>query len=612
MIKKRFLRKKRHSKKKGVLIGKKLFSKEKLLLGKNLLKGNSLSKKRHSSIIFKLLALGLLPLLILDVVLTSYSTKVLNDSIKNELENSLKFVTGSLVGTYNSMYPGDYSKNVSGGIYKGKQRISGEHRLVDSIKESSGFDCTVYFDGMRMVTSVMKENDYRAFATSVDESIRQYVEFEGNTYFSDSLVVEGIRYYAYYTPLYGDKDRIAGMVFAGKDYNEVQEQLKSKTMNIIVFSACIILVSGCVTVTISTKLSRRMKYAKHFLSDISEGNLSTSLSSKYLKSKDEIGQIFQKSYSLQQQLIEIVSQIKESTRELVDSSGTVASVSATTDQTLMEISDAMGEIATQVQTQANQTQTASDNITIIGNQVSNIMATMDELSNLTMTMSEAEKKSTEIFKQLNHSNDQTIVSIEKIAKQTETTNESAQNIKKAVELIRSIAEETDLLSLNASIEAARAGSAGLGFSVVAEHIRKLADQSRVYANEIETIIQQLLRESNTTVEIMKEVKTNVDHQQSCLQQTKENFQSISDGINITAHNVEGIRAKTNELNESQNAIVQVIDALNSLSQDSAAVTEETSASTQDLDATVNKLAESSESLKEIAYGLDKQLEVFKL
>lgn len=594
MKKKRILNKKHHSKEKKV-------SKEKRL-----------SKTTHSSIIIKLLALGLLPLLILDVVLTSFSTKVLNDSIKNELENSLKFVTGSLVGSYDSMFPGDYTRNISGGIYKGSQRVSGEHRLVDSIKETSGFDCTLYFDGMRMVTSIKKENGTRAFATSVDESIRQYVEFEGNTYFSDSLIIEGVRYYAYYTPLYGEHDKIAGMVFAGKGYNEVQAQIKSNTMRILLFSSCIIIISGFVTVISSSRLSKRMKYAKHFLSDISEGNLSTSLSSKHLKSKDEIGQILQKSSSLQQQLIEIVSKIKVSTRELVESSATVASASAITDQTIMEISDAMGEIATQVQTQANQTNTASENITIIGNQVSNIMTTMDELTQLSETMSLAEHKSSDILQQLNHSNEQTFVSIEKIAKQTDITNKSAQDIKKAVELIRSIAEETDLLSLNASIEAARAGSAGMGFSVVAEQIRKLADQSRAYANEIETIIQRLLYESNTTVEIMKEVKANVDHQQTCLQQTKVNFESISDGINTAAHNVKGIRAKTNELNESQNAIVHVIDALNSLSQDSAAVTQQTSASIQDLDTTVNELAQSSEALKEIAYDLDKQLEVFKL
>ncbi len=594
MKKKRLLSKKHHSKEKRVL------------------KEKRWSSKRHSSIIIKLLALGLLPLLILDVVLTSFSTKVLNDSIKNELENSLKFVTGSLVGTYDSMYPGDYTKNVSGGISKGKQKISNDHRLVDSIKETSGFDCTVYFDGMRMMTSIKKENGTRAFATSVDESIRQYVEYEGNTYFSDSLIIEGVRYYAYYTPLYGAKDSIGGMVFAGKDYNEVQAKIKSNTMKILMFSASIIIISGCVTIIISSRLSKRMKYAKHFLSDISEGDLSTSLSNKYLKSKDEIGEIFQKSYSLQQQLIAIVSKIKVSTSELVTSSGTVASVSAITDQTLMEISNAMSEMATQVQKQADQTSTASENITIIGNQVSDIMATMDELSQLSETMSIAEKKSSDILKQLNQSNEQTIVSIEKIAKQTDITNKSAQDIKKAVELIQSIAEETDLLSLNASIEAARAGTAGMGFSVVAEQIRKLADQSRAYANEIEKIIQRLLYESNTTVEIMKEVKSNVNHQQNCLQQTKENFQSISDGINMATQNVEGVRSKTSDLNESQNAIVQVIDALNSLSQDSAAVTQQTSASTQDLDATVNELAKSSEALKEIAYDLDKQLEVFKL
>lgn len=571
------------------------------------------NKGKNFTIIIKLLALGLLPLLILDIVLTVSSTKILRESIKSQIENSLKYVSASLVETYTNLYPGDYSTNVSGGIYKGKQHISNDNRLVDSIKESSGFDCTLYFNGMRIITTIKRERDgVRAVASSPDPDIRQYVEMEGNTYYDDSLIIEGKRYYAYYQPLRDPDGKIVGMVFSGKEYSTIQSQIDSQILRILVISFVFIVLSGILTILISRRLSKAMTEANNFLSKVSEGNLTTSLPSKYLHRRDEIGHILHNSASLQQQLVHIVSKIKASTAELVASSDTLSAASASTDITVNEVSHAMDEIAKQAMTQAKQTQTASDNISMIDTQMNSITEAVEALTKTAQTMSKAEKQSTQILHQLSESNDQTMNSVDKIAKQTDITNQAAQEIQKAVGLIQAIAEETDLLSLNASIEAARAGASGRGFSVVAEEIRKLADQSRSSANEIEFIIQKLLHESNTTVEVMKEVKSSIDTQQAYLHQTEVNFASITEGINISSDNVMSIRVKVDDLNESKNAIANVIRLLASISHENAAVTEQTSSSAQELDITVNNLAQSSQALKDIARDLDNQLSVFKL
>ena len=571
------------------------------------------NQKKNTSIIMKLLALGLLPLLVLDIVLTVSSTKILKDSIKNEIENSLKYVTASLVETYTNLYPGDYSTNVSGGIYKGKQHISNDHRLVDSIKASSGFDCTLYFNGMRIVTTIKRERDGgRAVASSPNENVRQYVEMEGNTYYSDSLIIEGKRYYAYYEPLRDNDGEIVGMVFAGKEYSSVQSHIDMQIMRILAISVIFIILSALLTILISRRLSKAMTEANIFLAKVSEGNLTTSLPEKYLHRRDEIGHIIHSAVSLQQQLVHIVSKIKATTAELVISSETISSASNSTDTTVNEVSYAMDEIAKQAMTQAKQTQTATDHIAMIDTQMNSITEAVDALTMTSKTMSSAEKQSTAILHQLSVSNDQTMNSVNKIAKQTDITNQAAQEIQKAVGLIQAIAEETDLLSLNASIEAARAGSSGLGFSVVAEEIRKLAEQSRKSANEIETIIKKLLHESNTTVEVMKEVKSSIDTQQSYLHQTEKNFASITDGINTSAGNVTNIRIKVDDLNGSKNTISDVIHLLASISHENAAVTQQTSSSVQDLDVTVNKLAHSSQALKDIARDLDHQLSVFQI
>jgi methyl-accepting chemotaxis protein len=237
---------------------------------------------------------------------------------------------------------------------------------------------------------------------------------------------------------------------------------------------------------------------------------------------------------------------------------------------------------------------------------------VDALKTNSDRMSKAERESAQILVKLNESNDLTIESIERIAKQTNLTNISAQNIQKAVGLIQSIAEETDLLSLNASIEAARAGDAGRGFAVVAEEIRKLADQSRRSANEIEDIIKKLLFESNTTVEVMKEVKTNIATQQERISETKDRFTSVGEGIQASLANVDGISSKVSDLEQSKVVVLDVISTLSSISEENAAVTQETSASTEELNTTVTKLSQSSIELKSLSLQLEQDLSIFKL
>ena len=166
--------------------------------------------------------------------------------------------------------------------------------------------------------------------------------------------------------------------------------------------------------------------------------------------------------------------------------------------------------------------------------------------------------------------------------------------------------------MNASIEAARAGEAGRGFAVVASEISKLADQSNNSATEIEKIINELLIESNKTVDIMEEVKGIVSEQEEKLNMTKAEFENVSRGIESSVGSVENISGRMVELDIAKNGIIDVIQSLSAISEENAAATEETSASVQELDSTVGSLSEAAKDLKVIAEQLDQQIGVFKV
>ena len=227
-------------------------------------------------------------------------------------------------------------------------------------------------------------------------------------------------------------------------------------------------------------------------------------------------------------------------------------------------------------------------------------------------MKNAGDDSNRIIGILSDSNDKTNEAIAKIARQVQLTDESASKIQDAVLLITSIAEETNLLSLNASIEAARAGEAGRGFAVVASEIQKLAEESSDSAKTIEDVVNNLLSESKTTVEAMKEVEIIIEEQQEKLEETKEKFRDVNEGIASSSLETNNISDRTEECNESRNRVVDVVNSLVAIAQQNSASTEQTTASMEELNATINLVSNQADDLLNLAHALQKELGYFKM
>ena len=166
--------------------------------------------------------------------------------------------------------------------------------------------------------------------------------------------------------------------------------------------------------------------------------------------------------------------------------------------------------------------------------------------------------------------------------QAEATNVAAENIRKAAGLIDAIAEQTNLLALNASIEAARAGESGRGFAVVASEIGQLANQSTEAVEEISKIIDNLMDNSEKSLRIMDRVNGTVDQQVDALKDTQAIFDNLYQNLNRCMESIATIGTMTDEIERQRQSITSVLNTLNSLAQDNAASSEETSAMTTDL------------------------------
>ena len=276
------------------------------------------------------------------------------------------------------------------------------------------------------------------------------------------------------------------------------------------------------------------------------------------------------------------------------------------------VETAVNEIATGATNQASETQKATDDIVNMGNMIEHTNSQVENLTNTANLMRESSEEAAATLKELDNINQQAIASIDVIYEQTNITNISALKIKEATTLISSIAEETNLLSLNASIEASRAGEAGRGFAVVASQIQKLADQSNESANQIDQIIHALIEDSEKAVKTMDEVKTIMNLQSENVHKTGQVFEQVRDGISSSISGVGEIATKTTQLDKARGDVVDVVQNLTAIAQQNAASTEETSASVMEVSNVMQEIMENANRLKEIASILEENMNSFTL
>ncbi len=172
--------------------------------------------------------------------------------------------------------------------------------------------------------------------------------------------------------------------------------------------------------------------------------------------------------------------------------------------------------------------------------------------------------------------------IENVRKQTDRTNQSAQQIQTATEIIAGISGQTNLLALNASIEAARAGEHGRGFSVVAEEIRILADQSKESTEQINRIVNDLIENSNISVQITEQVSEAFTRQNKKIHDTEEIFHSLNEEIGQVGDSIEGIGNEVSELGSHKMVIEGGIISLTTFAEENAENARQTSESMEEL------------------------------
>ena len=326
--------------------------------------------------------------------------------------------------------------------------------------------------------------------------------------------------------------------------------------------------------------------------------------------KDEVGNIMRAVLKLRGELTAVVTDLKNQSGNLFEQSASLSKSASDTMNNMKDTDRAVDEMANGATMLAQETQSASENVIEIGNMIDKVNDNTEELAKDADNMKELGENAENILRQLIAGQKEMVTHIGVVNDKTHEANKAAGKISEVVNLITEIASQTNLLSLNASIEAARAGDAGRGFAVVAENIKQLAEQTTSSAADIQDIIHDLEQKSGETVEKAEAVNNIVNKQSEDMKQTADILNQVITGITGLIDKIDSIAVSVENMDKSKENVVDVIGNLSSVSQENAASTEETSASTTMAMETVKKIADEAVNLKDIAQELEDRMKQF--
>lgn len=567
-------------------------------------------KKRGLSIKEKLILLAAVPALVTMVIIVMVARSSMIDGMQEEAIDGLVLLGEALKGSYEFM-DGDYSLGDDGCIYKGDENITPSEDVLDVYTDGSDVDVTLCWGKTRMATSLKNEDGSRPVGTDIADDVWATMQ-KGEVYRTSDIVIMDKDYYAVYLPLTNSDGSVVGAVFAGQPCEDIAAYINTKVSHLLIISILVLLICIVVGYLIAKGIAEALLAASGALMEVAEGHLNVDVDARVIKRKDEIGQMGNAIENLIQKLRSIVGGLKQSSDTLYNSGNSLDEMAGQSSAAADEISRAVEDISKGAVSQAEEIESASQEIATMGEVIESIVSNVGNLTSTSQNMTAAGNASTITMQELSESNDRTTAAISRIGEQIRMTNASIEKIGAAATLITSIADQTSLLSLNASIESARAGEAGRGFAVVAGEIQKLAVQSDEAAAEIQQIIDTLLVESEQTMAVMQEAEGLVAEQQQKLNDTKLRFNEVSDGINVSREGTSVIRGNANSCDNARAQVVDVISNLSAISQENAASAEETTASMEELNATINMLAEAAGNLKVLSEQLNEEMNFFQM
>jgi methyl-accepting chemotaxis protein len=507
---------------------------------------------------------------------------------------------------FNNRVPGAWAVK-NGKLFKGNILVN-DIMIIDEIKEMTKDDVTIFLDDVRVATTVRKPDGTRVIGTKAAEQVSNTVLKSNKTFLGKAQVV-GVDNQTVYEPILDAYGKVIGMFFVGVPNAPYEAMIAEFERNLVIFVVIEVLISAIIIYYVSRRIAKPIEQLAATIEIVSTGNLTVAID---VDSKDEVGFLANSMKAMILSLGLLVRKIALTSEQVAAAAEELTANAENSAQANTQVAATIDEVAQGSKKQANAVDATALVVEQISAGIQRIAANANTVSGMAEKTSNAANQGD---KAVHAAMDQMKIiekSVTSSAQVVTQLGERSIEIGQIVDTISGIAGQTNLLALNAAIEAARAGEQGRGFTVVAEEVRKLAEQSQEAAKRIASLISEIQLETSNAVAAMNngthEVKVGAD----VVNNAGKAFQEIASLVGEVSCQVREISAAIQQMASGSQQIVTSVRDIGRISTDAAGQTQAVSFATGEQSASMEEIAVSSQALARMAEELQDAVRKFRV
>lgn len=391
---------------------------------------------------------------------------------------------------------------------------------------------------------------------------------------------------------------------------ETHSSIASMIRNTFIIIIIAFIISSVAMYFVSRNISKNLKDVVAYCKKLAAGELNAK--ALQAKSKDEVGQIILAMNQLSGNLKASISSILASSDQVNEMSRNLKLNAEATTEANNEITTSIMQVASASDEQVKISERTNEAVENVSSQLVEVTGSLKETIHTTTSTKEKIEQGKLYAFNVTEQMDEINGKVTELANVIHSLKNNSQEIHRIIEIITDISNQTNLLALNAAIEAARAGEHGKGFGVVAQEVRKLAEQSAGAAESIRTILEQTGKETNLAVNVMDESQTTVQKGNELVEKVAEIFTDIAQSIEEVSQKGNTASSAVMNANDRMEFMAHAATEVITASSKSAQFLEQVAATTEEQNATMQELLESSSKLSNMAEDLRKSFSNFKL